>query len=59
MGYFQQKYQKTPKYKEILVEGPPHGVKNIYNVCHSKIIMMKLYQKQKVNQKKKAEQLGL
>lgn len=24
LRYFQQKYQQTPKYKEVLVEGPPH-----------------------------------
>ena len=24
LRYFQQQFQQTPKYKELLVEGPPH-----------------------------------
>lgn len=55
MRYFQQKFKHTPKYKEILVEGPPNN--RSFTMCVMKNDSTVLaYGKEK--SKKKAEQLA-
>jgi len=55
MRYFQQKFKHTPKYKEILVEGPPNN--RSFTMCVMKNDNTVLaYGKEKT--KKKAEQLA-
>ena len=55
MRYFQQKFKHTPKYKEILIEGPPNN--RSFTMCVMKNDNTVLaYGKEKT--KKKAEQLA-
>ena len=55
LRYFQQEYQKTPKYKEVLVEGPPHD--RIFTMCVLDI-NDEIISEAKGKSKKKAEQLA-
>ena len=55
MRYFQQKFKHTPKYKEILIEGPPNN--RSFTMCVMKNDnTVVAYGKEK--SKKKAEQLA-
>ena len=55
MRYFQQKFKHTPKYKEVLVEGPPNN--RSFTMCVMKNDnTVVAYGKEK--SKKKAEQLA-
>lgn len=55
LRFFQQKFQQTPKYKELMVEGPPHD--RIFTMCvmdtNGEVIS-----EGKGKSKKKAEQLA-
>ena len=55
LRHFQQEYQKTPKYKEVLVEGPPHD--RIFTMCVLDI-NDEIIAEAKGKSKKKAEQLA-
>ena len=55
LRYFQQTYQKTPKYKELLVEGPPHDRTFTMSVLDNND---EIIAEAKGKSKKKAEQLA-